>query len=100
MAGTVTQVVAQNWLELKETLKSHPGGYSLHKSEEDLSAYIAAYWATMPEETPPDHSRPEGVPFPINVDVETLREIQESEYGIHVVSLPDGAMPEEAVRAS
>lgn len=76
------RAVCQKWEESERGWGTRPDGYSLHKTREDVAAYIKAYWDTMPDSAPSEYSRPDGTPYDTEVDQETYDEIAASKNGI------------------
>jgi hypothetical protein len=74
-------VVVQKWEESERGWGCRPDGYSLHLSEADRIAYIAAYWARMPGEVPDEYSRPDGAPYLADVDAKTYKAVKASKNG-------------------
>lgn len=46
------------WEENERNWGVRPDGISLHARQEDVDAFIADYWAQMPDSTPDEYSRP------------------------------------------
>jgi len=53
-------VYVQLWEESERGWGCRPDGASIHLTEKDADAYVAAYWATMPSDSPNEYSRPAG----------------------------------------
>lgn len=60
-------IVVQAWEESEKSWGIRPDGWSIHRSEEDRVAFIADYWAGMPDgpaqgagPAPNEYSRPRG----------------------------------------
>lgn len=79
-------LVKQNWLESERGWGIRPDGCSLHKTVEDCKQYIKKYWAGMPDQVPDEYSRPEGEPYPIDVDERIYSVVSKSKNGIRVYS--------------
>lgn len=75
-------VIVQKWEESERGWGTRPDGYSLHLSEADRRAYIAEYWARMPDEPPDEYSRPDGTPYEATVDNVTFARLRASKNGI------------------
>ncbi len=56
-------LVCQKWTESERGWGQRPDGYSLHVDDNARKAFIAEYWARMPDETPDEYSRPDGTPY-------------------------------------
>lgn len=78
----MTTVVVQEWLESEAGWGTSEDGYSLHKTSQDLTAFVAKYWESMPDATPSVYSRPTGLPELVEVPQELVDRIEASEYGI------------------
>lgn len=61
-------IVVQAWVESERGWGCRPDGVSLHRSSSDREAFIAAYWATMPDTAPSCYARPGGPPSLMDVD--------------------------------
>lgn len=59
--------VCQKWEESEQGWGVRPDGFSLHVSVDGLTSYIAEHWAGMPDETPPEYSRPSGESYPVGI---------------------------------
>lgn len=46
------------WDETERGWGCRPDGFSVHGSAEEMAAYVAAYWAKMPNRIPDEYSRP------------------------------------------
>ena len=84
--GRMYTVVCQKWEESERGWGVRPDGYSLHLTNGDLKAFIAAHWAKMPPTAPDEYSRPSGTPYVCAVDAKTYRKIKKSESGIRLGS--------------
>jgi hypothetical protein len=69
-------VIVQKWEESERGWGNKPHGYSIHKTTEDRTAFIAEYWDQMPDEVPDRYSRPYGTPYRAEVDEETFARIE------------------------
>lgn len=80
-----TVVHCQLWVESERGWGVRPDGSSLHATDEDRRAFIDRYWGTLPDGHAPDvYSRPDGKPFPVDIDEETLDRITRSEDGLGI----------------
>jgi len=76
-------VIKQTWTESERGWGCRPDGYSLHLSEDDMTAYNKAYWDEQPDGPAPDeYSRPDENPKKVKVDVETFKRVKASKHGI------------------
>ncbi|MDO8600300.1 MAG: hypothetical protein Q7R73_01605 [bacterium] len=75
-------VVVQKWEESERGWGTRPDGYSLHLSDADRKIYIKEYWDSMPDTAPDEYSRPDGTPYPCDVDEEIYEEVKKSTNGI------------------
>ena len=78
----IRTVVVQKWEESEAGFGTRPDGFSLHLSEADREAFIKDYWDSMPDETQPEYSRPDGTPYLADVDTKTYAQVQASKNGI------------------
>lgn len=56
-------VTVQKWEESERDWGTRPDGYSLHANEKARERFVTAYWAGMPNDAPPEYSRPCGTPY-------------------------------------
>lgn len=66
-------VVIQTWMESERGWGVRPDGYSLHRTNADLEAYVKKYWDGMPDKAPAEYSRPAGDPKLIDLGEEDTR---------------------------
>ncbi len=81
-------LVVQKWFEFERGYGARPDGYSLHLSESDRTAYIRAYFDTMPKEAPDVYSQPMGPAYLADVDAKTYRKVAKSKNGTSQVGSP------------
>ena len=67
--------IAQRWEESERGWGVRPDGYSLHRTEEDLKAFIKAHWDSLPDDPPDCYSRPSGAFFTIQLTEEISNDI-------------------------
>lgn len=77
----------QDWDESEAGWGIRPDGYSLHLTNEQAKAYVAAYWREEKERNPSgavphEYSRECGDPYKVLVDKKTYEEIKASKGGI------------------
>lgn len=84
-------VVVQKWEESEAGCGTRPDGYSLHLSHEDAKAFVADYWARMPDEVQDEYSRPCGTPYMASIDDATLAKIKASKNGTRHLGQPPGS---------
>lgn len=67
------RLLVQLWEESELNWGVRPDGYSLHVSEPNRRAFIAAYWETMPDNPPREYSRPsKREPYWVEIEDETV----------------------------
>ncbi len=67
--GADVRVLVQKWEETERGWGQRPDGYSIHLSQDDLDAYVKAYWATQPDAVPDEYERPCGTPYWAEVSI-------------------------------
>lgn len=80
----------QKWEESESGWGTRPDGYSLHRSESDLAAFIQEYWEGMPNGVPAEYSRPCGEPYFVEASAEQFEAVMKSKHGVRYYS---GAHP-------
>lgn len=69
--------ICQKWEESERGWGVRSDGYSVHLTEDDRAAYIAAYWDRMPSSVPDEYERPAGVPYICEIDADLYQQLAE-----------------------
>jgi len=70
------------WIESEAGWGKRPDGYTIHFSEEDYKSYIEEYNSDLPEETPAEYSRPEGLLRAVMISDKLFERVLSSDNGI------------------
>lgn len=75
-------VIFQNWVERERGWGIRPDGFTVHRSHEDLQAYIKRYWDGMPDSAPAEYSAPEGSPVEVSISENAYAMLENTELGV------------------
>jgi hypothetical protein len=78
------KVWVQAWEESEKGWGTHRDGYSMHLEKYHVQQFIKDYWDKMPDAVPEVYSRPDGLPFDIEVEPGYLERVRASKNGIRV----------------
>lgn len=89
---THRRVLVQKWEESERGWGTRPDGYSIHKNQQDLDAYLKKYWDQMPKgEAPDEYSRPDGRPYEAVVGL--IASMKLDEPGVLGIRINDNSYP-------
>ncbi|MHA1482453.1 MAG: hypothetical protein ACTSQA_03315 [Candidatus Heimdallarchaeaceae archaeon] len=75
-------VIIEGWVESEAGWGTRPDGATIHLTKEDSENYIAGYWDTMPDKTPSEYSRPNGVTKVAKVSDDLYKRVKATENGL------------------
>jgi len=70
------QVICQQWEESERGWGVRPDGYSLHRDQASLDAYLKRYWDEMPKLVPDEYERPCGHAYAVYVNKGVYEDLQ------------------------